>query len=158
RALLLDMQKLDARQQATAARELNQELSGFRSLFLNTARKAADIDPNAEGLIAFDKRWADGKYWKTLEANSSALTTRHYQQVTGIVVDADGNVSAKGDDIYLQIMLRTLVIAAQVMALTLLIGYPLAYAIANASQRVAAFVLVMVLMSFWISILVRTTS
>ncbi|WOC16369.1 ABC transporter permease [Pseudochrobactrum sp. MP213Fo] len=158
RALLNDMHKMDSGKQATAARELNQELSGFRSLFLNTARKSTEIDPSTEGLIAFDKRWTDDKYWNTLEANASALTTRHYQQVMGLVVDGDGNIAAKGDDIYLQIMLRTLVIAAQVTALTLLIGYPLAYAIANAPPRFAALVLVMVLMSFWISILVRTTA
>lgn len=158
RALLIDMQNMDAGQQATAARELNQELSGFRSLFLNTARKSTQIEPSAEGLIAFDKRWADDKYWNTIAANASPLTTRHYQQVTGLEVDADGNITADGDDIYLQILLRTLVIAAQVTILTLLIGYPLAYAIANASPGLATFVLVLVLMSFWISILVRTTA
>src|SRR5690606_34165473 len=93
KALLADMGAMEARQQATAARELNQEMSGFRSLFLNTARKAADIEPTAKGLTAFDPRWADDKFWKTIEANATALTMRHYQQVTGIVVDADGRLS-----------------------------------------------------------------
>lgn len=157
-ALLADMQEMDKGQQATVARELNQELSGFRRLFLNTARNAAEIEATAEGLITFDGRWDEERFWTTLEANSSSLTTRHYQQATGLELAPDGSLSHSGDDIYLQIMLRTLVIAVQVTALTLLIGYPLAYAVANASPRVAGLVLVVVLMSFWVSILVRTTA
>lgn len=157
-ALLADMQAMAGGQQATAARELNQELSGFRSLFLNTARSAAEIEPSAAGLIAFDPRWAEERYWTTIENNSSRLTGRHYQQATGIELGEDGRLRRGGDDIYMQIMLRTLVIAAQVTAMTLLIGYPLAYAAANASPRVAGLVLMVVLMSFWISILVRTTA
>jgi putative spermidine/putrescine transport system permease protein len=53
---------------------------------------------------------------------------------------------------------RTLVITAQVTILTLLVGYPLAYAAANASARVSTFVLAVVLLSFWTSVLVRTTA
>ncbi|MHA6688537.1 ABC transporter permease [Mesorhizobium sp. A556] len=157
-ALLADMQAMDSGQQATAARELNQELSGFRSLFLNTARNADKIEPDVAGLIAFDPRWGEERYWNTMERNSSRFTWRHYQQATGLRVDIDGGLSRSGDDIYMQIMLRTLVMAAQITVVTLLIGYPLAYAAANASPRFATLVLVIVLMSFWISILVRTTA
>lgn len=157
-ALLSDMQTMERGQQATAARELNQEMSGFRSLFLDTARKAGKIEPSAAGLVAFDPRWEDARYWTVLEANASRWTARHFQKATGIKRDADGRLTRGGDDIYLQIMLRTLVIAAQVTVVTLLIGFPLAYAAANARPGLARLVLVTVLMSFWISILVRTTA
>ena len=157
-ALLADMQAMERGQQATAARELNQELSGFRSLFLDTARKAGQIEQTAAGLAAFDPRWQDPRYWQVLEGNASRWTARHFQKATGIARDADGRLSFTGDDIYLQIMLRTLVISAQVTVVTLLIGFPLAYAAANGGPGLARLVLVTVLMSFWISILVRTTA
>lgn len=157
-ALLADMQAMGRGEQATAARELNQEMSGFRTLFLNTARSADEIEPSAAGLTAFDSRWADEIYWKVLEANSTRWTSRHYQKASGIERSADGELSRSGDDIYVQIMVRTLVISAQVTLVTLLIGYPLAYAAVNARPGLARLVLIAVLMSFWISILVRTTA
>lgn len=157
-ALLADMQAMTSGQQATVARELNQELSGFRTLFLNTARKSADIQPNVAGFVAFDPRWAEAKYWAVIDENSASITWRHFQRATGLVVGDDGRVTTGGDDIYLQIMSRTLVIAVQVTIVTLLISYPLAFAVANAPRRLAAFILVAVLLSFWTSILVRTTA
>ncbi len=157
-ALLADMQAMDAGRQAATARELNQNLSGFRSLFLNTARQAAGIEPTAAGLAAFDDRWTDEKYWAVMARNSSPFTWRHFGQATGIELDESGRLTAGGDDIYVQIMLRTLVMAVQVTVVTMLIGYPLAFAVATAAPRFAAFVLIVVLMSFWTSILVRTTA
>lgn len=156
--LLADMQAMERGQQATAARELNQELSGFRTLFLNAARSADQIEPSAAGMAAFDPRWAEDNWWRVLEANASRWTSRHFQKATGIERGPDGSLSRSGDDIYMQIMLRTVVIAAQVTVVTLLIGFPLAYAAANARPGLARLVLVAVLMSFWISILVRTTA
>lgn len=157
-ALLADMQAMEQGQQAAVARELNQELSGFRTLFLNTARKSAEIEPNLAGLVAFDPRWEDRKYWNAIAENSGTITWRHFQRATGFVVGDDGRLTAGGDDIYLQIMMRTVVIAVQVTIVTLLVSYPLAYAVANAPRRLAAFVLIAVLLSFWTSILVRTTA
>ena len=157
-ALKADMTAMERGQQASVARELNQELSGFRSLFLNTARKADGIEPSRAGFVAFDPHWAEEKYWTIITENSGTTTPRHFLRATGLILDADGRITSGGDDIYLQIMLRTLVIAIQVTVVTLLISYPLAYAVANAPRRLAAFVLIAVLLSFWTSILVRTTA
>ncbi|MFT4148878.1 MAG: ABC transporter permease [Paracoccaceae bacterium] len=158
-ALLSDLSAQDGRQQGETARLLNQELSGFRSLALETSRKAATIPPTMEGLVAFDKRWAEPKYWDVIDRNASPISWRHFQKATGLKPGPDGSLHiAKGDDIYLQIMLRTLVIALQVTAMTLLLGYPLAYGVANGSRRFSTLILTVVLLSFWTSILVRTTA
>lgn len=158
-ALLKDMAAMSGRDQGESARLLNQEQNGFRSLFLNTSRKAATLEPTHAALVAFDKKWDDESYWSTLDRNAERFTWRHFQKTTGLKADESGNISlAKGDDIYIQIMGRTLMISLQVTALTLLIGYPLAYAIANGSKSLGSFVLMVVLLSFWTSILVRTTA
>jgi putative spermidine/putrescine transport system permease protein len=158
-ALLADMAAMSSREQGESARLLNQEHNGFRSLFLNTARKAKDIQPTHAGLVAFDAKWNDETYWETLNRNAARYTLRHFQKTTGLKVDSEGNLGlVEGDDIYLQIMMRTLVISLQVTALTLLVGYPIAYAVANSSKKIGNAILAIVLLSFWTSILVRTTA
>lgn len=158
-ALLADLAAADSRDLAEAARNLNQERSGFRSLLIDTGKKAETLAPTMAGLIEADKRWGQPVYWDILERNIAPITWRHFQKASGFKPDADGNfVQSKGDDIYLRIMLRTIVIATQVTLLTLLLGYPLAYAAANGKARLATFVFMVVLLSFWTSILVRTTA
>ncbi|WP_050526855.1 ABC transporter permease [Pseudorhodobacter aquimaris] len=158
-ALVADLVAADRRDLAEAARNLNQERSGFRSLLINSGKKAEEIPPTMEGLIAFDKRWGQQVYWDILARNIAPITWRHFQKASGFKPDGDGGfVQAEGDDIYLRIMVRTIVIATQVTLLTLLVGYPLAYAAANGKPRLATIVFMVVLLSFWTSILVRTSA
>ena len=53
---------------------------------------------------------------------------------------------------------RTFVVAAIVTIGTLILGFPLAYLIANARKPVAAILIVAVLLPFWTSVLVRTAA
>lgn len=157
-ALIADMRAMDASQKAAVARILNQELSGFRTLFLKTARAADTIEPGFAGLASFDPQWKEQKYWAVIAQNSDKISFRHFERATGLTINDEGRLTTGGDDIYLEIMKRTLVIAIQVTLVTLLISYPLAFATLHAPRKMAAFILVAVLMSFWTSILVRTTA
>lgn len=58
--------------------------------------------------------------------------------------------------IYLRVLLITLEIAFYVTVLALLLGYPLAYMMANARAGLATLLMVIVLIPFFTSILVRT--
>ena len=60
------------------------------------------------------------------------------------------------DRLYLQVLLDTLLIAAYVSAICLLLAYPVAYLLATASKGWATAGLIFVLLPFWTSILVRT--
>lgn len=60
------------------------------------------------------------------------------------------------DPVYLRIFLRSLGFAALTTGLCLLIGYPVAYQIARASPRVRELLLLLVMVPFWTSFLVRT--
>ncbi|QNQ64456.1 ABC transporter permease (plasmid) [Brucella sp. 6810] len=157
KAFLIDIAAMDTRGQGETARLLNQEFAGFRSLFLNTVRNVDKIEPSWQGLTAFDGKWNDDKYWRIVENNASRFTGRYFQKATGLSLTSGGNISTD-DDVYVQIMLRTLLISMQVTLLTLVIGYPLAYAVANGGPRLGNFVLTVILLSFWTSILVRTTA
>lgn len=158
-ALLADLQVMAKKDRAEVGRMFNQELGGMRSLIIDTGNDADEIAPTVEGLTAFDARWGDPAIWDVVKRNVEPITWRHFQKATGVKPTADGGYAvAPGDDIYLRILLRTFVIGLQVTLLTLLIGYPLAYAVATGSSRVQAIVLMAVLLSFWTSILVRTTA
>ncbi len=60
------------------------------------------------------------------------------------------------DPVYLGIFLRSLGFAALTTALCLLIGYPVAYHLARAAPRVRELLLLLVMVPFWTSFLVRT--
>jgi putrescine transport system permease protein len=60
-----------------------------------------------------------------------------------------------GDSLYLQSYLDSVVIAAAATSLTLLIGYPLALAIARAQPRVRPLLLMLAIAPFWTSSLIR---
>ncbi len=60
------------------------------------------------------------------------------------------------DPVYLRIFLRSLGFAALTTVLCLLIGYPVAYHLARAAPRVRELLLLLVLVPFWTSFLVRT--
>lgn len=58
--------------------------------------------------------------------------------------------------VYLRALWNTVVISGTVTGLCLLLGYPLAYTIANATPRLRRLLIFAVLIPFWTSILVRT--
>lgn len=60
------------------------------------------------------------------------------------------------DGFLLRVLGQTFATAALVAFVTLLLGFPLAYAMAEAGPRMAALLMVLVTMSFWTSFLVRT--
>ncbi|MDD2869729.1 ABC transporter permease [Neomegalonema sp.] len=158
-ALLTDLKAMARTERAEAGRLFNQELGGMRSLIIDTGGAATQIEPTLSALTAFDPRWGEPAIWEVVRRNVEPITWRHFQRATGLKPSAEGGFEmSPGDDVYLRILLRTFVIGLQVTALTLLIGYPLAYAAATGSRRVQAVVLMAVLLSFWTSLLVRTTA
>jgi putative spermidine/putrescine transport system permease protein len=65
-------------------------------------------------------------------------------------------VAAFAQPVYLRVFWNTIVIASSVTALCLMIGYPVAYTMAHASERGRRFLVFVVLIPFWTSLLVRT--
>jgi putative spermidine/putrescine transport system permease protein len=58
--------------------------------------------------------------------------------------------------VYLRALWNTVVVSGTVTAVCLLLGYPLAYTIANAGPRLRRLLIFAVLIPFWTSLLVRT--
>jgi putative spermidine/putrescine transport system permease protein len=60
------------------------------------------------------------------------------------------------DDLYLKVLWNTVVISATTTGIAALLGYPLAYTLANTTARVRRLLIFVVLIPFWTSLLVRT--
>lgn len=75
--------------------------------------------------------------------DQGTFTLEHYQRIARV-------------DVYLRVMRTTFTIALQVTAICLILGYPLAYFLSTLQARTARLLLILVLIPFWTSILVRT--
>ncbi|HXG28431.1 MAG TPA: hypothetical protein VNJ47_06250, partial [Nevskiales bacterium] len=144
------------------ARRLNYEVTGFRNLLVNSAGKLKDDlqPPYKEALIALDKRWGEPLYWRTLYRNSAPLTGYYLLAALDFKRDADGRIvrAESGESAFVEIYGRTLWISTMVTLIALLLGYPLAYVLSILPAHRANLLLIMVLLPFWTSLLVRTAS
>lgn len=143
------------------ATRMNFERAGMRSLLIKTAREAHGFHPPyAQAFNQVDLRWSDPEVWGALRHASARTTSGYYVSALDQVRKADGSWEPKPEEeqIYLTLFARTLVVAAGVTALCFLLGYPLAYYIAHLDERKRNLVLILVLLPFWTSLLVRTTA
>ncbi len=159
-----------ARQDRTlgrAATRINRIQSGMRSVLVKTARRLGRgvTDPSFSGnwrerLLAIDDTWAEKATWHAIRAAGQPFTARHFLNALDLETKPDGSIAALPETrrIYVPLYLRTLGVSLGVTLLCLVIGYPIAHAIAHAQQRLATTLLVLVLVPFWTSLLVRTTA
>ena len=144
------------------ATHLTYSLSGGRSLILKTKRKFKKIKsgPYREAMIKSDKRWGDINTWAVLKKVSARYTARYFLNAVDRDFDNSGSIVEKPEEkqIYVTLFMRTLWISLLVTLLTLLIGYPIAYLISTQPPRIGNLLIIMVLLPFWTSLLVRTTS
>jgi putrescine transport system permease protein len=75
--------------------------------------------------------------------------------VLQIRLNLENFVLVLGDELYRAAFLNSLWVALVCTLLCLLIGYPMAYAIATASERARVLLLMLVILPFWTSFLIR---
>ena len=143
------------------ATRVNRELSGTRSLFTKSARKAKKLEaPFKEALIDVDKKWARMDVWKALKIASTSWTPAYLASAVDMKYNADGSFERKSEErrIHLKLFARTLEIATIVTIMGLLLGYPVAFLLSTLPARTSNLLLILVLLPFWTSLLVRTTA
>jgi putative spermidine/putrescine transport system permease protein len=142
------------------ASRVNQELSGTRSLFTSTGRKIKKVEaPFKDGLIKINKKWGQLKVWQAMKLTNESLTPSYYAIALDSRYTVDGFVAEdEKRQIYGKLFVRTMLISGSVMLLCLLLGYPVAYLLATLPLRYSNLLMIMVLLPFWTSLLVRTTA
>mgnify|MGYP006198398355 CR=1 FL=1 len=164
RAMALDI--VAARSQQTLgdlSKRLNMEVAGYRSLINVTARAlpfASEPESYKAALENLDERWGDPAYWQVVKRNTSSITPYYLLAALDHRVDDLGELASASPDqaIYLDIFVRTFWMSLVITAICLVLAYPLAYLLANLPTRQSNLLMILVLLPFWTSILVRVAA
>jgi putative spermidine/putrescine transport system permease protein len=161
-ALAADLAKMKADKTAgEAGTRMNYTVPGTRSLFTSTARGADKLQPPfKEALLAEDKKWGDPIIWASMRAASSPWTTDFYLIATDRQRTADGGIEKvpENERIYLWLFGKTFVLSGLITFICLLLAFPIAHLLATLPMAKANLLMILVLLPFWTSLLVRTTS
>ncbi len=171
----------DVAQAGVLARRLNSEVPGGRSLVMNTyrllhpdAEEEETEEATVEGepqpdpkslppdqvrtlLIETDARWEELPYWQAIAQNSSRWTPDYLLAAVDFKRTPQGDIVKVADDeaAFSDILGRTFQMSAVVTFFCLLLAYPLAYWLSTLPERKANVLLILVLLPFWTSVLVR---
>ncbi len=155
-----------------AASLLNYTKGGMRSLMSKTARKIAQVQvgPFMDGrwkdkFLEIDKKWGDREVWATIKYAGDRYTTGYFLKALDLRFDWDKSIAPVPENqrLYLltgldSVWWRTFWISALVTIMCVVLGYPVAYLLANLPLRLSNLLMILVLLPFWTSLLVRTTA
>ena len=164
-AFALDIQNAaKAKVHTKVGLRLNYEKSGIASLFKKTARKAKKWDIQNDGpfkdkLIKVHKGWGEIEVWKTLKTHSPRYTSGYFLNAIDMRKTAEGaDFQPEDKTILLKLFQRTLIMSLIITFSCILLGYPVAWLLANLPMRQANLLMILVLLPFWTSLLVRTSA
>jgi putative spermidine/putrescine transport system permease protein len=156
------VEAVETRSQTRLGTRLNYEHSGISSLFRGVGRDLDDMDPAQpfkEQFIEADEDWGDPAVWQTIKLFSPAYTAGYMLNAVDMEETPDGPAFRSASDrIYLKLFARTFVMSLAITGLCLLLGYPVAWLLANLPLRTSNVLMILVLLPFWTSLLVRTAS
>jgi len=153
------------RQSGKLAEEFNRASAGMSSVVKSTARKLSrlqDAQLQQEGadiLLKSHRNWSKPEIWYAIQRAGKPYTYDYYLTALDLELHQEQGIQVREDtQIYLQLYSKTLTMALVITAFCALLGYPLAYYLASLPSNRANLLLVLVLLPFWTSLLVRTTA
>jgi putative spermidine/putrescine transport system permease protein len=162
-ALAADLREMQANKTTgVVGKRINYEIAGTRSKFLSAGRAAEKFTsgPYKDAFVNLDKMWADTKTWKIIQRAGQPYTTYYLLAAVDRTRDFDGHIVSVDPNqaVFVDVFIRTLGIASTVTLATLLLGFPVAYLLATLQTRHSNLLMILVLLPFWTSLLVRTTA
>ena len=161
-ALAADLVHLkETRAGGSVGERVNYDVPGTRSLFTSTVRNADKLaPPYREALIAADKKWGDPMIWRAMRSAASGFTGDFYLNALDLTRDATGAIVRIDENqrVYVMLFMRTLGLSAAITAICLVLAFPIAHLLATLPLAKSNLLMVLVLLPFWSSLLVRTTS
>ncbi len=143
-------------------KRLNYEQPGMSSLFRKSQRRIPKLEegPYKDAVIKLDKKWGKLTTWQLIKTFSPPFTAGYFWAALDLQVTPSGDVEFQDEKkrIYLKLFLRTLYLSGVITLMTLILGYPVAYLLATLPLKSSNMLLMLVLLPFWTSLLVRTTS
>ncbi|MEM7222687.1 MAG: ABC transporter permease [Pseudomonadota bacterium] len=141
---------------------LNYEEPGMSSIFRSSPRKFKKIEegPYKEQIIKANKGWGKLSTWNTIKRESGAFTPSYFLAALDRKISPDGGVVSQPPErqIYLNLFWRTMWMSALITVLCLILGFPISYLLATLPTAKSNLLLILVLLPFWTSLLVRTSA
>lgn len=136
--------------------------SGLWSTTLKAAAENRDQLPQdsfREMFVASDKDWGSLEAWRTISLYSPPITAGYFLNSVDLTKTVDGiKARPETQQIYLTLFQRTLIMSLIITGSCILLGYPVAWLLANLPLRTANVLMILVLLPFWTSLLVRTSA
>jgi putative spermidine/putrescine transport system permease protein len=144
-----------------AGERINQVVPGTRSLFTSSARAADRLQPPfRESLLSSRPEWSDPTLWQAMRNAAATYTADYYLIALDRQRDAQGHfVPVPAEKrIYLRLFGETFALSALIAVLCLLLAFPVAHLLATLPLSKSNLLMILVLLPFWTSLLVRTSS
>lgn len=149
---------------ADAARRLNYEVNGVRSTLMRAAREVssapADTVFGPEFFAAVDPTLASPTFFAAVQRAHGPVSEYYLLAALDLARNVQGRIEHVSQDnrIYIDVLLRTLGISASVMIVCLLLGFPVALLLTQVPEKISDWLMILVLLPFWTSLLVRTAA
>lgn len=106
-----------------------------------------------------DKDWHDLEVWQTIQTYSPAFTSGYFLNAVDMKKSPDGaEMRPENEQLYIKLFIRTLFMSMVITGSCILLGYPVGWILANLPARTANLLMILVLLPFWTSLLVRTSA
>lgn len=112
-----------------------------------------------EQFLDIHEGWGELDNWQTIHRLSPKIVDSYYWASVDRERTSDGVVQKpKNEQIYVKLFVRTLLISLLITLSCILLGYPIAYLLATLPTRTSNLLMILVLLPFWTSLLVRTSA
>ena len=141
---------------------LNYEKGGFSSLIKKTVRKINKFEKGnyKEQFIKTHKRWGQIEYLRALKNTAPKYTVAKYLKGVDLLFDEDKNIIQVEESrrIHKILWIRTFNVALWVTVFCFILAYPISHLLATLPMKYSNLLMICVLLPFWTSLLVRTSS
>ena len=148
--------------QAPGGAEKLASYSGPGAAELQAAGAAlADLEPISfkAAFLDIDEDWGDVDNWRTVQTYSPKYTSGYFLNSIDMQKGPDGaEARPENQQIYITLLKRTMFMSLVITGSCILLGYPVAWILANLPTRSANLLMILVLLPFWTSLLVRTSA
>ena len=144
-----------------AGTRINYTVPGTISIFKAAGRAAETLEPPfKDKVIALSPLWGQPTTWVAMRNAASPWTADFYAVSGDLERDATNSLIRVPENqrIYVYLFLKTFVLSAVITGLCLLLAFPIAHLLAVLPMAKSNLLMILVLLPFWTSLLVRTTS
>lgn len=151
-----------AKESGKLFQRLNYEKSGFSSGLKRTNRKIKNFEEGnfKEQFIEAHKIWNNVEYWVVLKNTAPNFSYAKYLKGLDLKLNQDREIIRIEEDrrIHITLWLRTIKVAFWVTIFCFILSYPIAHLLATLPMKYSNLLMICVLLPFWTSLLVRTSS